>query len=490
MQEETSLNDSNADAQTPATEVAETPEKPESSFDMLRRLLHLALPSMAGTISLALMQFVDGWMVSMLDRQMPHDAAVNLAATFNGGIAAAVPMMFFVGLGGAVSTLVSQSAGRKLDDEPARFAWQGLWLAILSCAVLWPAILLVRPGFILAGHSEPLLGAETLFMSFMLFSVPISAAGNMLNNFFLGLHHPVHQFTAGAAGNVVNLILDWLLIFGHYGFPRLGLMGAALATVIGSVVSLLILVAVFISPHYRGQTLRLSAMLPDRGRMWKLLRIGAPSGMQAASDILCWTVFTLLWVDSFGRDAAEAQSAAMRYVTLSFMPAVGMGMAVSAMVGKRIGAGDLVGARRAAGWGFCLSMLYMGLCGLAFWLLRRPLSEFLLGDPRQVAIACDILIFAALFQLFDAMTVIFISALRGAGDTFIPTLVTTLLAWGVCVAGGGLTVWFAPQWGVSGPWTMATAYLCLSGLWTFWRWKQGKWRHLDVLGARLSRAPA
>jgi multidrug resistance protein, MATE family len=456
----------------------------QSTWGMLRQLLFLALPSMAGTISLALMQFVDGWMVSMLDRQNPQDA-VNLAATFNGGIAAAVPMMFFVGLSGAISTLVSQASGRKLDDEPARYAWQGIWLALLSCAVFWPAIFLVRPGFIFAGHHEPLLSAETLFMSYMLLSVPISAAGTVLNNFFLGLHRPIHQFTAGAAGNVINLILDWLLIFGHYGFPRLGLLGAALATLTGSLASLLVLASVFVSRNYRGQTLLTSAMRPDLGRLWKLLRIGVPAGTQSAADILCWTVFTLFWIDSFGRDAAEAQSAAMRYVTLSFMPAVGMGMAVSAMVGKRLGAGDLVGARRAAAWGFRISMLYMGLCGLAFWLLRRPLSEFLLGDPEQIDIACKLLIFAAIFQIFDAMNVVFISALRGAGDTFVPTLVTTLLAWGVCVAGGGATVWLWPQWGVSGPWTMATAYLCLSGVWNYWRWKQERWRGLDVLAAKL-----
>src|SRR5271170_4156101 len=116
MQEEP-FNNLESAAQAPAAEAVEKSEQPESNFDMLRKLLHLALPSMAGTVSLALMQFVDGWMVSILDRQNPHDA-VNLAATFNGGIAAAVPMMFFVGLGGAVSTLVSQSSGRKLDDEP------------------------------------------------------------------------------------------------------------------------------------------------------------------------------------------------------------------------------------------------------------------------------------------------------------------------------------------------------------------------------------
>ena len=447
-------------------------------------LLRLAVPSVANTLSLTCMQFVDGWMVSLLDRH-GIGGSVNLAATFNGGMTAFVPLAFFNGLVGVVSTLASQATGRRLEDEPARYAWQGLWIAAVSGLIFWPLILALYPLFQLAGHTPPLLTSETMFASYMLVAAPLNVAATALGNFFLGLHKPVHQFTAGLIGNALNLLLDWLLIFGNLGCPRLNLLGAALATVVGSAGSLAVLLVVFDSPAYRRRYAGRGIWRPDFGRLWKLLRIGAPAGVLFADDILCWTIFTVAWIDHFGSAAAEAQSAVMRYLTLSFMPAVGLGLAVGALVGQRIGRGDIAGACEAAGWGFRLSLMWMGLCGLAFWLFGRPLAELLVARPGEISLVVQMLLFAAVFQIFDAMNVVYISALRSAGDTLVPSLVTMGLAWSLCVVGGGAMMhWFA-GWGVRGPWAAATLYICLGGLWNGWRWKRQAWRRLDVLGERL-----
>lgn len=175
----------------------------------------------------------------------------------------------------------------------------------------------------------------------------------------------------------------------------------------------------------------------------------------------------------------------MRYLSLSFMPAVGMSMAACALVGRRIGQGDIAGARSAARWAVVISMIYMGVCGLIFLVFRGALAGFMLGLPAQRHIAERLLIFSAIFQIFDGMNIVYLGALRGAGDTLVPTLYTTALAWGLCVVGGGLVMRMEPSWGASGPWIMATLYVCISGIWSLWRWNSHAWQKFNVLGAKL-----
>ena len=451
---------------------------------ILTALLRLAFPTIAGTISYTLMQFMDGWMLSIVDRE-GHGHGENLAAAFNGGISVWVLVAACVGVAGVINTLSAQSLGRQERDVPARFAWQGLWLAMGSAAIFLPLIVMVRWGFRFLGHHGELLHLETLFAQIMLVIAPISFANSVLGNFFLGVQRPIHQFTAGVAGNAVNLLLDWILIFGHLGAPRLGLLGAALATSIASGVSLGILLGIFLAGSYNvGFNTRRTWHL-DINKMWQVLRIGLPAALQSSSDILCWAIFSLAWVDHFGAAAAEAQSAVMRYLSLSFMPAVGMSMAACALVGRRIGQRDLAGAKSAARWAVAISMIYMGLCGLIFLFFRGALAGFMLGPPAQRHIAERLLIFSAIFQIFDGMNIVYLGALRGAGDTLVPTLYTTALAWGLCVVGGGLVMRMEPSWGASGPWIMATLYVCISGIWSLWRWNSHTWQKFNVLGAKL-----
>lgn len=127
----------------------------------------------------------------------------------------------------------------------------------------------------------------------------------------------------------------------------------------------------------------------------------------------------------------------------------------------------------------------MGVCGLIFLVFRGALAGFMLGPPAQRHIAERLLIFSAIFQIFDGMNIVYLGALRGAGDTLVPTLYTTALAWGLCVVGGGLVMRMEPSWGASGPWIMATLYVCISGIWSLWRWNSHAWQKFNVLGAKL-----
>jgi MATE family multidrug resistance protein len=447
---------------------------------ILQRLIRLAVPTIVGTTSLTVMQFIDGWMVSLLDRR-GIDGGVNLAASFNGGLTAFVPLALCFGVAGLVNTFAAQHVGDGRADLGVRFAWQGIWLSILSIPVFVLMAFAMGDIFRLFGHKGELLRLETLFARYMLATAPINFAGLVIGSFFLGIHKPVVQVIAGVVGNIFNLALDYVLIFGKLGCPALHLLGAAVATLTASVLSLLILIVFFYLWHRRQ---KISVAVASRIRfseMGKLVRVGMPAGAQLAGDIFCWTVFTLAWVDHFGPAAAEAQSAVMRYVTISFMPAVGLGNAVTALVANRIGARDQAGAIKAANWGILLAIGYMGFCGLIFWQGRAVLAGVFLSKLQALHIAEVILIFSAIFQIFDAMNVIFVSALRGAGDTVIPSAITLGSAFVICVAGGGVVTMTLPRAGVIGPWTMATIYICFSGLANLFWWATGKWKRINLL---------
>ena len=456
---------------------------------LLAKLIQLAVPTIVGATSLTVMQFIDGWLVSLLDRQ-GIDGGVNLAASFNGGLTAFVPLALCFGVAGLVNTFMAQSVGKRQVEVGVQYTWQALWLSIFSIPVFAVLAFYIGDMFRLFGHTGELLHLETLFSRYMLATAPINFAGLAIGSFFLGLHRPGIQVIAGITGNVVNLVLDYALIFGNFGLPALHLLGAAIATLIASIVSLLILLIYF----YRWQRrmdFRIRFISRIRRRdMLELLRVGVPAGAQLSGDIFCWAIFTLAWVDHFGPAAAEAQSAVMRYVTISFMPAVGLGNAVTALVANRIGAGDPVSAVKTARWGIGLAVLYMGSCGLVFWLARAALAGVFLSGAVALHMAETILIFSAVFQVFDAMNVIFVSALRGAGDTVVPSLITLGSALTICVTGGGVVTLLAPQYGVSGPWMMATIYICFSGIANFIWWVSGRWKRIDLLGKRSSAALA
>ena len=228
-----------------------------------------------------------------------------------------------------------------------------------------------------------------------------------------------------------------------------------------------------------------------------LLKVGYPPGLQFANDVLSWSIFVSVLVGAFGRIHLTACTAAMRWMPLSFMPAVGIGIATTALVGRYIGEGSPDVARRRAHLALRLALAYMGLCAAAFWLFRRPMvAIFVKIDPSAgltsaqaaeqaaeiVRIGGWIMICAAVFQLFDAMAIVYIGALRGAGDTFWPMVATIVLSWLVIVGGGYAMVCFLPHLKSIGPWIAAATYVILLGVLMAWRFESGAWRRIDLLG--------
>jgi len=204
--------------------------------------------------------------------------------------------------------------------------------------------------------------------------------------------------------------------------------------------------------------------------------------------MICWGFFMLYLVGGQGAESNTAGFIAQQWMSMSFMPAVGLSYAVSSTVGKYIGMRRPDLAAQRASVGLKVGMVYMGLCGICFVVFREQLVQvFMPGDTppesraRVLALGGQFLIATAAFQVFDAMAMVIGGALRGAGDTHFIGVATVVLSWSVMVGGGLALVNFAPGLGAIGPWIAAAAYIALLAIVSMARYLGGSWRRLTVV---------
>lgn len=459
----------------------------------IRRVWSLAWPTVVTMTSYTLMQFVDSLMVSQL-------GGLELAAQGNGGVWAWTAMAFLYGVITIVNTFVSQCVGRGESQRAAGYAWCGIWFAVFSWGILLlPMAIWGLPiAFGAMGHERALVELETSYGRVLLLGAAVSLAGKAITNFFFGIGRPKVITISAIAGNIVNVIGNYVLIYGEAGLPALGLpgvpgvspmgvQGAAIATVIGTCVETAIPAFVFLGPQLARQYGTRSAWRIDVGGIRDLMRVGWPASVQQGNEMVCWAIFMTVLVGRFGTEHLAAGWIVLRYMHLSFMPAVGFSVATTTLVGQFIGAREPDLAAKAAHTSLWMGVVYMSIWGALMMLFREPMVRIFLGAngggsdvERIVAIGSSVMILAAVFQAFDGIGIVYFGALRGAGDTLWPGLVTAGLSWTLIVGGGwGCAVAF-PQWGSWGPWAGTTFYIIALGSALAWRFERGAWRSIRL----------
>jgi len=439
----------------------------------MRRIFALALPNIGTSVTRMLMGFVDFIMVSWLGTDA--QAAISPASLM-------VFAILCLGNGVAISTttFASQALGRGERREAGAFGWQTVYFAVAFGALTWPAILVMPLFYRWVGHPAPVMQAEIDYSTIALWSAAPSVVVWGLDGFFNGVQRPGVSVVSAVAGLFCNGVLNYALIFGHWGFPAMGMAGAALATVIGWCVRAAILMGVFLSGEFaRGFHTR-EAWRPAREKLAGMIRVGGPTSVQWLLDIAAWVVFMTIMMGHYGTPAMAATNIGVQFMHVSFMPAVGIGIALTSLVGHAIGQGKPELAVRRTRAAMIMICAYMGAIGLVFWLARWPLMRLLSSDPAVIELGCIVLIWAAVFQAFDGLGITYASALRGAGDTRWPAGAFLVYCWGVFIAGGWLVGRLGPGLGINGPWMMCTLYIVLLGLTLWWRFARGHWKRIRL----------
>jgi MATE family multidrug resistance protein len=215
--------------------------------------------------------------------------------------------------------------------------------------------------------------------------------------------------------------------------------------------------------------------------MGELLRIGAPAGAQFGIDVITWWAFTVFLVGRFDAIQLAANNICLKFLEISFMPAIGLGMTLSVVVGKSIGEGRRDLARRYTMWALRLIVGYMVSMGLMMAVFRYQLPALLTDSDEVVRAAAALMILCAVFQAFDGMTITFHRALHGAGDTLLPAIGLLISTTLILLGGGWLMATRLPQLGSIGPWLAATVHLIVIGV-AFWaRYRFGPWERIELI---------
>ena len=494
---------------------APTPARERSP---LMELLAIAAPTVAAMASYTLMQFVDKLMVSRIPGE-----PIYVGAQGNGGLCAFVPIAIAMGFMTVINTYVSQNLGANRPERTPEYCWAGLWLAVIWWVafmipyglVLPHAIDWIRTNFTDPAKLEELTRRDALAMqygSILIYGSIFTMGARGVAQYFYGMHRPRVVLAAVVFGNIVNFALNTMLIFGPAGagstghppidwwfrfaaqaaealqLPAMGIRGSAIATVLGTCVELAIPMAVFLSPKYNLLSGTARKWRPRWDAMRDLLRIGWPGALMFGNETVCWAIFMVAQVGHFGTLHSTAGWIAHQWMSMSFMPTYGLSVAITAMVGKSLGAGLPREAERRAWLGLKVAVAYMTLCGLAFVVFRRSLIDMFIEPHTTIAdretllaLGSRFLIATAAFQFFDGIAMSLSGALRGAGDTVWPGVVTIILSWSVIVGGGWALVFLAPGLESLGPWIAAAAYIILLAIAILIRFLHGRWREIKLL---------
>ncbi len=468
----------------------------------VREMLNIALPSVLTMTSYTVMQFIDALMVS---RITPADP-VYVAAQGNGGMAIWLVVSTVMGMMMVINAYVSQHLGAGRPERGSAYAWAAIWMSVGFGALILPYAALLPAIFEAQAHTGQLLELELEYARILAIGAFLLTASRGLQHYFYGMHRPRIVMAAAFAGNIVNVVVNWLLIFGMFGLPAMGVAGAAWGTIAGVAVELVIPIVIFLGPKMNAAYQTRRHWRPSWRPMKDIVRLGWPGAAMFANEMLCWTYLMVYLTPAGARAEARWQQlseadiarageignaagwAALRYMHMSFMPAMGLSIAVTALVGRCMGMRrpDLAAART---WlGLKIAMVYMGVCALAFLAFRFELiavfaPESMDDESREalVNVGARIMIAAAIFQVFDAVAITISGALRGAGDTVWPGVATVVLSW-VCIIGGGfLMIELFPSLGVLGPWIAVSAYIGCLGAALLWRYLAGPWRNIDLV---------
>ena len=430
----------------------------------------LAYPIILANMSETLMGVVDTYMVAQLGK-------VEVAAVGLGSMMAWLFYLPFLGLAMGVNTFVSQSFGAKRFLECGRMTWQGLHVAVVAGIIITLSLFLAPWLFELAKPSARVQLLGTQYMQYRLLDGLGLTIGMTIASFLRGIGDTKTPMKIGIAINLINILLNYGLIYGNFGLPRMGVEGSALGSAIAGLSGGAMYLILFFRARYAKYGVR-EASLPVRREILRVIRVGAPIGVQRFLDIGSFVIFSAL-IGRLGDGQLAANQIAIQMMSISYMVGLSIGMASTVLVGQYIGAKNLDMAERSTYSALKLAIIYMFLIGLTFIAFPVELVSIFNDEPDVIRYGRQGLMFAAIFQAFDALAVVLIGSLRGAGDTRWTMMAALVGAWVIFLP---LSYYLAITLKMDffGAWMAATVYICGLGLACYYRFRKGVWKTMTI----------
>ncbi len=430
-------------------------------FKEVRATLALALPIIVGQVSQMLMGVTDSIMIGRV-------GAVPLAASaFAGGL---FSVFYVVGIGllMPVAVLVSREHGAGDHRAGARWLQHGVALAVIAGVVEMIAMLALAGWFSRLGQPSEVLAEVQPFYALIAFSLLPVLAFQVFRQFAEALGRPWTPMLILLGSVALNAALNWVLIYGHFGAPALGLAGAGWSTLVARVVAVIAIIAwlrradVFLAAWPAAW---LRGLRPERFR--DMLRIGVPAAIMLFFEVGAFMTAALM-MGWFGAVALAAHQIALSCAAFMFMFPLGLSMAVGMRVSKAVGEGRMELLRPIVGGAVTLACTIMSVSAVGFAVAGPWLARGFVSDPAVVELAARLLVVAAIFQLFDGAQVIGSGALRGLTDVRVPAAITFVSYWLLAIPGGYVLGLHTPL-GAVGIWIGLAAGLAIAAGLLAWR---------------------
>ncbi|WP_341503878.1 MATE family efflux transporter [Gallaecimonas sp. GXIMD4217] len=447
------------------------------------RLSRLAGPILIAQLAQTLMGFVDTIMAGQV-------SATDMAAVAVGSSLWFPPALFILGVAMALTPMVANHHGARDDGPIAGIVQQGAWLA-LGITLLVVCLAPLTPRVLDAMDVDTALAAKTeLYVYFVCAGLPAFALYNVLRNYIEGMSNTVPTMVVGFLGLLVNIPANYVFIHGLFGMPALGGAGCGLATALVMWVMLLVLTGyTLLARRYRHIGLFARLHRPDPQVIRHLAAIGLPMALAIFFEVTLFAVVALL-IAPLGPVTVAGHQVAMNFSSLVFMFPMSLALAVTIRVGHTMGEGSPDGARRACYAGLALGQLVAVTSCTLTWLFRDQIAAIYTDDVAVLALATQLIMLAAVYQLSDAFQVVSGGALRGYKDSQALFYITFVAYWGIGLSTGyvlGLTDWLIEPMGPHGFWigfiaglTSAAAML-LARLWVLHRRHAGAQIPIEVV---------
>lgn len=439
----------------------------------VREVLGIALPMVLSLSFDSLMTFIDRLFLSRLGSE-------QMSAALAGGLASFVLSTLFAGLIGYATAMVAQSFGSGFPERGSRILTHAIVLSLLA----YPIMLLLHPlghALFAWAHIDPIqLAPQTQYFDILVLGSLIPLLRHSLSCFFSGIGETRIVMLASFLGLIANCTLNYALIFGHFGFPAMGIRGAAIGTIFAGMLSLLVLGIRYFGADIRRRFHNALTWSLSRKIFFEFLRKGSPSGVEMLLNLLAFQLMILIF---HGRGLVNATAATIMFNwdMVTFVPLIGLEIAATSLVGRYAGAKDFASAEKVTRSGIKIGWVFSFGVMLAFFIIPEVLVNVFRPDPVDQTFldafptAVAMIRIASAYIMIESIMVVYAGALRGAGDTFWTMVILVSLNW--FVVG---TLWVCYRVIELGPiasWVGLVIGFTLFPLFLWLRWRTGRWKN-------------
>ena len=439
----------------------------------VKEMFHVAIPMVVSSACETVMMFTDRLFLSKLGSE-------HMSAAMGGGISAFMVMSFFVGLLGYSTAVTAQYFGRNEGKLFAKVTYQALLIAFAA----YPLLLIITPGvvslFNISGLAEPQLVQQVPYFKILMYGSILALVRGVFSAFFSGIGYTRVVMIASFIAMLCNIMFSYVLIFGKFGIPSLGIVGAGIGSLLGLLVSVMILLFVYLR-NLRSVKIPLKYVIGFEKVIFnKIVKFGFPAGLELFLNMSAFTLMVISF-QVLSLESSSATTIMFNWDHVAFIPLIGLEIGVTSLFGRYMGAQrediahkSLISALKTGTvFSIIVAFFFMAFPGVLVDVFAPAVYDPSFATIREQAVF--MLRIASIYVTVDAIIIVYGGALRGAGDTYMAMFITVGIMWFLTLVNIVLLHVFHMK--IETAWVVLVAMFFFMPALFYIRYKSGAWRN-------------